>query len=166
METSEALEKVLLSFERYYNVKKTDVTVPFAAEAEFKMHNEQYFLIKAAKVADIDSREFVYFALEDNPEPEKIAELCEIAWDAGLSKVTPGPDHRNSDVTMIFLCKGLNPEIMAMIKKMRKSKNYRFGFYGWSSFKVLAFDLCSGKSACNYLARDLGKSLSKLLACS
>ena len=50
MTKSEALEKVLLSFKRYYNIKQEDVTEPFAAEAEFRTHDEHYFLVKSAKL--------------------------------------------------------------------------------------------------------------------
>ena len=49
-----ALEKIIESFRRYYDVSTENVDLPFAAKAVFKSHNEQYFLVKAAKVADID----------------------------------------------------------------------------------------------------------------
>lgn len=57
----EALERVLRSYQTYYNIKTEAVEPPFAAEAIFGSHNEQYFLIKKAKVADIDTNETVYF---------------------------------------------------------------------------------------------------------
>ena len=61
----EALERVLRSYQTYYNIKTEAVEPPFAAEAIFGSHNEQYFLIKKAKVADIDTNETVYFATEE-----------------------------------------------------------------------------------------------------
>lgn len=62
----EALERVLRSYQTYYNIKTEAVEPPFAAEAIFGSHNEQYFLIKKAKVADIDTNETVYFATEES----------------------------------------------------------------------------------------------------
>ena len=56
-----AFEKIIESFKRYYDVSTENIEKPFAAEAVFKSHNEQYFLLKIAKVADIDSNEFVFF---------------------------------------------------------------------------------------------------------
>ena len=44
----EALERVLRSYQTYYNIKTEAVEPPFAAEAIFGSHNEQYFLIKKA----------------------------------------------------------------------------------------------------------------------
>ena len=61
MELSQAIEKILPSFEQYYTVKK-DTDPPFCAEAEFRSHNEQYFLVRSAHIADIDSNEYVFFA--------------------------------------------------------------------------------------------------------
>ena len=55
------LQKLLHSFERYYNVREECVVAPFSAEAEFHSHSEQYFLVKSAHVADIDSNEYVFF---------------------------------------------------------------------------------------------------------
>ena len=59
----EALERVLRSYQTYYNIKTEAVEPPFAAEAIFGSHNEQYFLIKKAKVADIDTNETVLTSL-------------------------------------------------------------------------------------------------------
>lgn len=68
----EALERVLRSYQTYYNIKTEAVEPPFAAEAIFGSHNEQYFLIKKAKVADIDTNETVYFATEESLSKERL----------------------------------------------------------------------------------------------
>ena len=54
---SEALDQVLEAYKRYYTIDRDTPTAPFDAEAVFDMHGEQYFLIKSAKITDIDSRE-------------------------------------------------------------------------------------------------------------
>ena len=50
MTAKEALEKLLPSFVRYYNIKTEEVAEPFSAEAEFYTHDESYFLFKEAKM--------------------------------------------------------------------------------------------------------------------
>ena len=74
----EALERVLRSYQTYYNIKTEAVEPPFAAEAIFGSHNEQYFLIKKAKVADIDTNETVYFATEESLSKDRLLELDSI----------------------------------------------------------------------------------------
>ena len=46
MEPSQVIKKLLPAFQQYYTIKENDVTPPFCAEAEFRSHNEQYFLVR------------------------------------------------------------------------------------------------------------------------
>jgi len=157
MTKEEKLESVLKSYTRFYNIKREDVTPPFAAEAEFISHNEQYFLIKSAKIADIDSNEFVFFASEDTLTAEKLLELDVTAWETGLSRVNPGPGHRNSDVTLIVIADSISEDAFELIKKLKHSKSYKFTFHGWSNYKLIAIDLSTNRLTSNRLGRTLKK---------
>jgi hypothetical protein len=86
MDSFYAINKILPAFEQYYTIKKEEITPPFCAEAEFRSHNEQYFLVRSAHIADIDSNEFVYFAAADSLDSSKLEELVKAAWNAGLAK--------------------------------------------------------------------------------
>ena len=116
MELSQAIEKILPAFEQYYTVKKETLS-PFCAEAEFRSHNEQYFLVRSAHIADIDSNEFVYLANPEELTSGKLNELVESAWTAGLAKVRPYNGHRNSDVTLLIFTKSVSEETVMEIKK-------------------------------------------------
>ena len=74
MNSSEALEKLLPAFEKFYTVKRQDVVCPFDAEAEFCLHTEKYVLVKAAKIADIDSNELVYFSSQKKLDFDRVIE--------------------------------------------------------------------------------------------
>ena len=102
METNDILQAVLRPFMHYYNLRENP-TPPFAAEAEFHSHSEQYFLTRAAHIADIDSHEYVFFAEEEHLTQERLEGLEKSAWEEGLSRVKPGPGHRNSDVALIII---------------------------------------------------------------
>ena len=60
------MEKILRSFDAYYNVKREGAEAPFAAEAEFSLHDEQYFLVKSVRLGEADSKVYVYFATAEN----------------------------------------------------------------------------------------------------
>ncbi len=141
MELTEAINKILPAFERYYTLKKDDITPPFCKEAEFRSHNEQYFLVRSAHIADIDSNEFVYFADPSELTEEKLSELVKAAWEAGLAKVRPYNGHRNSDVTLLIFTKSLAGETARIIKKTKLYKSYKFSLHGWSHFKLAVADL-------------------------
>ena len=143
MEHSQAIEKILPAFQQYCTIKKDNITPPFCAEAEFRSHNEQYFLVRSAHIADIDSNEFVYFAGLPELDNQKLEELVNIAWQAGLDRVHPHEGHRNSDVTVIIFADKLSDESKIKIKKTKLYKSYKFSFHGWSHLKLAVADLSS-----------------------
>ena len=161
MEQSQAIEKILPAFSQYYTIKKDDVTPPFCAEAEFRSHNEQYFLVRSAHIADIDSNEFVYFADPDELTEEKLAELVNKAWSTGLEKVRPHSGHRNSDVSLIIFTKSLFSAAAQIIKKTKLYKSYKFSFHGWSHFKLTVCNVSDMEVYSNRQGKDFAKLIKK-----
>ena len=161
MEPFDVIKKLLPAFERYYTVKKEDITPPFCAEAEFRSHNEQYFLVRSAHIADIDSNEFVYFADPIELSSEKLEELVKAAWDAGLSKVHPYNGHRNSDVSLLIFTKSISSETIQKIKKTKLYKSYKFSFYGWSHFKLTVCNTSDMEIYTNRQGKDFAKLIKK-----
>ena len=159
MEPFQAIKKLLPAFQQYYTIKDTDVTPPFCAEAEFRSHNEQYFLVRSAHIADIDSNEFVYFADPEELTAEKLQELIDTAWKTGLAKVHPHEGHRNSDISLLIFTKSLSEEIAKIIKTTKLYKSYKFSFHGWSHFKLT---VCNVSDMCIYSNRH-GKDFAKLI---
>ena len=160
MELPQAIEKVLPAFERYYTVKNVP-NPPFCAEAEFRSHNEQYFLVRSAHIADIDSNEFVFFATIPNLDSQNLNELTKSAWETGLSRVKPYNGHRNSDITLIILTNKIDDETKKAIKKTRLYKSYKFSFWGWSNFKLTVVELDSQGIYFNRFGKDYQKLLNK-----
>ena len=80
MTALEALEKLLPSYEAYYNVKREEVTEPFDAEAEFFTHDVAYFLMKTAKLAQSESAEHVFFSALEHLDTEKLKETLADCW--------------------------------------------------------------------------------------
>lgn len=157
----EQLDLILHSFERYYTIKKDDVIPPFVAEADFVSHNEQYFLVKSAKIADIDSNEFVFFAQTDFLDMENFLEYDKAAWATGLSRIVPYSGHRNSDITLVIIADKINDEVKKIIKKTKHYKSYKFSFWGWSNFKLVTMEFSSGQLFSNRMGGDLKKLFSK-----
>ena len=161
MEPFDVIKKLLPAFERYYTVKKEDITPPFCAEAEFRSHNEQYFLVRAAHIADIDSNEFVYFANPDELNNAKLEELVNAAWNTGLAKVRPYNGHRNSDVSLLIFTKSISSETIQKIKKTKLYKSYKFSFHGWSHFKLAVCNITDMEIYTNRQGKDYAKLINK-----
>lgn len=160
MELSQAIEKLLPSFEQYYTVKK-DTDPLFCAEAEFRSHNEQYFLIRSARIADIDSNEFVFFAQLPSLNDENLKQLVSKSWEIGLERVKPHQGHKNSDITLIIVTEKIEENTKTVVKKTKLYKSYKFSFWGWSNFKLIVTELQNQGIYYNRFGKDYRKLLEK-----
>lgn len=157
MTPAEVLSTLLKSYRRYYNIQTEDVEPPFAAEAVFHTHDEQYFLSKRAKLSESEAHEYVFFATGDALELADVQRLDQIAWERGLSRVRPHANHRSTDIVLIILAERIAPEAKRYIRTIKHSQNYRFLLYGWSGFRTIALETSSGTLSWNRRGRDLAK---------
>lgn len=162
MKSKDALQKLLPSFEKYYDVKTEGALSPFVAEAEFHTHEEQYVLVRSAKISESESNEYIFFAAEEHLSCPMLTELENLAWQTGLSRVHPHYGHRNSDVTLVLLADSVDEEAFLAIKRIHRTKSYMFTFKGWSNFKVICMELNTFKLAYNRLGGDLKKVLKQI----
>lgn len=162
MTAREALPSLLKSFVRYYDIKDEGVEAPFAAEAEFHSHEEQFFLVKQAKLSESESKEFVFFAVSSHLTLDEAKLLDETAWNRGLSRVFPHDGHRNSDVVLVILADQVDAEAAAYLKKCKRYESYRHTLHGWSHYRVIVREMSTGKLTFNRMGRTLKKVLGKI----
>ena len=162
MFAAETLEKVLQMYGQYYQVKRDDVTPPFAAEAESSVVDELLSGFKTVKISSAESREIVFFTAQETLTADLAQRLVEAAWTEGLSRVKPGPNHRNTDVILVMLTDRIDPEAAALLKKIRRSKNYMLTFHGWSVLRLIAIETPSRNMVCNRMGHDLKKLFSNI----
>ncbi len=163
MNTQEALEKLLPSFRRYYNVITEEVEAPFIAEAVFQSHNEQYFLIKSARISEANSNEFVYFYTADSLNAAELQRLDVCAWERGMTHVQPNYYHRSTDVALIIIAERIDEEARKLIRKMKHSKSYQFGLQGYSNYRLIALELSTGRVTHNRQGQSLKKLVSNII---
>ena len=157
MTAMEALEKLLPSYVRYYNIKREDVTPPFAAEAEFYTHDEAYFLFKEAKMSESESKEFVFFAATEHLDADTLKNYDETAWSTGMSRVELSKIHYTTDVVLVILADTIDKDAAKLIKKLKHHKSYCFNFKGFSRYRLIALETSTGKITHNHLGSELKK---------
>ena len=162
MFAAEALEKVLQMYGQYYTVRREDAAAPFLAEAESSVTDELLSGFKTVKISSAVSREIVFFAAEEELTAERAQFLAERAWEEGLPRVQPGPEHRNTDIILVILTDALPAEAAAVLKKFRRSKNYLFTFHGWSVLRLVAIETPSGKLVHNRMGQNLKNLFSNI----
>lgn len=157
MTTHEALEQALKSYSVYYDLNRETPTEPFAAEATFHAHDEQYFFTKGAKMDEMDSFEYVFFHESDHLSLSEAQKLEELAWNTGMARVSPGPKHHCSDVGLILIADKIDDEVFSFVKKLRRYKSYKFTLHGWSHFRAVALETSTGRLALNRMGQNLKK---------
>ena len=162
MSPQEALERLLRSYTMYYDLIEVP-PAPFQAAAEFHSHGESYLLIKSAKLWEMDSNEFVYFSAEDAMTADSVSQRIETAWNLAMPQIQPSENHRNSDVTVIFLTDLLPEDARKLVRHTNRSKGYKHGMQGWSNLRLGAIELPTGRIVCNRHGRDLKKLLSNIM---
>ncbi len=160
MSADELFEKFMLAYGVYYNVNRQNVTPPFDAEAYFSATQEQFFLMKSAKLNSIQSNEIVFFVRKDYLTLDVLAQLDRAAWEEGISRVQPHSEHKSTDITLIVITETFEDRIRKEIRKFRHSKSYRFGFQGYSNYKLAVTGTSTGETCFN----GQGSSLKKLVA--
>lgn len=159
MDKLKFLEELYHSFESYYNVTKEDVQEPFVGEAQFHSDDSMYFLIKAAKLSESNSNEYIFFAAEDHLTSDRFEYLDSTAWERGISRVNPGPGHHFTDVSLVIIADEIDKELEAVIKKRSHQKSYRHMLWGFSNYRLVAIGLNEGIIIHNRQGKTLRKSV-------
>jgi len=162
LDREKTFESFLKSYSVYYNITR-DSSLGFDAEAVFNSKSEQYFLVKAAKVADICSAEYVYFSLEDRLTSDRLKELDEKAWNNCISRAKPGPSHKNTDAVLIVMANSLDDDIPDFVKKAKHSKNYNLALYGYSNYRLIVIEFDKGVVYFNKQAKILMRLVGNIL---
>ena len=166
MSPSDALQTILRSFHRYYDVQEECVEPPFDAEAAFHSHDEQFFLVKSAKLSEAESHEYIFFAARDSLSPEEVQALGQTAWERGTGRARPHSSHRSTDVTLVLIAETISPEAKACLEKSKYYQSYRFTFHGWSHYRAIALETSTNTLICNRRGRELRKLFRDILKLS
>jgi len=164
MTPEKVLPLLLRSYSRYYNIREENVTEPFAVEMDFHSREEQYFLVKSMRMSHADSNEYVFVAVTDHLTPELAKLYDEKAWETGMSRVEPGPSHRNSDVTLIILAETIDQDAAKYLKKLRRYNSYKHTLHGWSYYRVVAMETSSDKLVFNRMGQELKKLFRNIIS--
>ena len=80
MLASEALERILKSYVRYYDINRDTPLEPFAAEAEFHSLEKGYILSKKAVISESESNEYIFFHTSEklNADDSVSGILCQL----------------------------------------------------------------------------------------
>lgn len=155
MNTEEIFDTISEAYEGYYNIERDDCVEPFDAVGYLSNEAQQYFLVKAAHIASINSYEYVYFKKCPKLDDALLKELDGKAWEDGISRVKPSTDHKNTDVALIVITDKVADDVKGNIDEYKHSKNYKLGLYGFSNYRLVVIEAPTGLILTNRRGRDL-----------
>ena len=104
---------------------------PLAAQMDFYAESSKYVLSKKAKLWEANSFEYVY--LFNVPHLTKeIYDQCEkLAYDEGMARIKPGPNHMYTYITALFVCDSCDedaqPGRIRLALNMQRTVLFRIG---------------------------------------
>ena len=163
-ERNRLTERVTDSYSSYYDIIRdsgdgAEGSGYLAAECDFNMHSEKYFLTHKAKLWAINSFEYVFIFNIPYLTVPVYRESIEYARTKGLSKIEPGPEHMCSYITAVFICDGADSAALKMLRRCRIHKDFRFSLYGWMDMHTAAVIVDDGRVVTNISGRDNAKNL-------
>ena len=144
---------------------------PLAAQMDFYAESSKYVLSKKAKLWEANSFEYVY--LFNVPHLTKeIYDQCEkLAYDEGMARIKPGPNHMYTYITALFVCDSCDEEARKALKRCKLYKSFRMSYWGWMDFHTALAELpeekvssnASGHSAAQVFKQGLFHKQKKIL---
>ena len=99
--------------------------LPLTAKMDFYVHNSKYVLSKKAKLWEANSFEYVYLFSVPHLTKE-IYQQCELlAYEQGMARIQPGPNHMYTYISAIFLCDSCDPEARKALKRCHRYQSFR-----------------------------------------
>jgi len=157
--STELLEKVLKSYESYFDVTRDSEYegLSVAAEAAFHSRSEKYVLVKKAQLWAAEAHEYAFFVMAEHLDEKTLNTYRDVILKEGLSRVKPVKDHMYTYVTMIIIADETDDGIEKAVKKIRHHKDYMLSFHGWSDFRVAVYDTKAESVITNRAGSDLEK---------
>lgn len=149
---------LLESYSRYYDVERCDEDDLFA-RAEFHSRGEKYLLTRSVNLWSVEDHEYVYFFAGEHLDQESLADARDVSLEEGMSRITPGPDHRSSMITAVLIYNSIDPSCEKAIKSLKEHRDFGLMLRGWMDFRVAAFDASTGRTFSNRAGRDVVRNL-------
>ena len=166
-----AAERLLQSFQAYYNVKEyteeekeaQSLGLPLRALCEYYEKSQKYVVSQKAELWSENSEEFL-FLFQTNTLTQELFERCkEYAWEEGSKLAHIGPGHMYTYVTPMFVCNECDEEARKALKKCRKFKSFRFSFHGWMDLHTAVLEVQNNQISSNAGGRSVEKVMKSVL---
>jgi hypothetical protein len=159
-----AVSRLIERYEGYFDITRHEVPEHYLeAECDFHVHSSKYVLVKKAKLWEADSNEFVFLFSVPHLTKQIYQECEKLAYDLGMAKITPGPQHMYSYITAVFVCDSCDEDARTALRRCRLYKSFKMSFWGWMDFHTGLADLEKQSAVSNNSGRTAAQMLETAL---
>lgn len=157
----EVLERLLLAHEGYFDVERDHAFAgrTFEGYAEFHSTTSQYVLVKRAKLWEANSHEYLFFTLVNHLDEEGLDELVAFMKIEAIAKVTLGPDHMSSMLSLVIIADTVDAGIARRVRKTKFRKNFQMGLKGWADLRLCVISLADEAVYANAMGKEMAPTL-------
>jgi hypothetical protein len=155
------LERLLKAHETWFDVSRNHQFAGrmFPGYAEFHSHGEQYVLVKRAKLWEVNTHEYLFFATEDRLDAAKLDSYVEFMKGDALSKVVLEPDHMSSFLSLVIVADSVDSDVEGIVRRTRYRKNFKWGLRGWADVRLAVIDITAKRVFTNPMGKELKATL-------
>ena len=145
------LARLSEAYTAYFDVEPVQDGSPLKALCAYHSRGSQYVLIKKAELWAAETHEYLYLYSLPRLDFTSLVELQARTLEDGMPRIRPHSQHMCTYLSAVVLCD-------------QADRDFKLSLHGWMEFRIAAVDLSTGDIATNRSGKDLGKSLSGLVA--
>ena len=158
------VERLKKAYSAYYDIEEIQDGSPLKALCSYHLRDSQYVLMKQAELWAAETHEYLYLYSLPRLDFTSLVELQARTLEDGMPRIRPHSQHMCTYLSAVVLCDQADPDALAQLQKLKKHRDFKLSLHGWMEFRIAAVDLSTGDIATNRSGKDLGKSLSGLVA--
>ncbi|MCR5215819.1 MAG: hypothetical protein K6C69_02675 [Lachnospiraceae bacterium] len=162
---SEATNKMLSSYEAYYNVHPMEGPMEeLVARCDYFSHTEGKLLSKNDPSYRTYSEEFIYLFQCKHLTLETLNKFLAYIQTDGAERMNVGQGHMFTYLTPVIICETSDEEAIKALRKIRIFKSFRFSFHGWMEVHAAMLEVNNSNTiTTNRSGKSVGKVLKSVL---
>ncbi len=153
------LPRITEAYSAYYDINKMDGSTSLFARCDYHSRNSQYVLVKRAEIWASENHEYLYLHTVDTATTDVVSAIMDSTLADGEPRIVPHKTHMYTHLSAVIVCDSMSPDVVPLLKKMKKHRDYRLSLHGWMEFKIAVVDLSTGKIYTNPKGSQLAKDL-------
>lgn len=162
-ERNEAVEKIISSYQYYYNINRIEDRQPIVARCDYFVENESHFLFRKARLWTAEQEQFLYLLDVENLDLETFETMNNYILSDGMDRLHVGPGHMSSEIVPVYICSGCDSKVYDILKGSAQRKSFRFTLHGWMDFYPVVVNLGKESADAPSAGKEVVKSISKIL---